>query len=164
MDYREIRLLLSKYWEGETTLEDERELTAFFTVHANGLPGDLEDAAPLFRFYGKASLQTTADFEGPWQTAANRTQPTPKILKLLRHYWEYAAIILLMLASVWVFQPGNTPPTQSVAIQDTYQDPEQAMIATQKALEVLAANLNKGKEGMQKLALFHEAQEKIGGE
>ncbi|WPQ60054.1 hypothetical protein SIO70_17065 [Chitinophaga sancti] len=51
MEYNEIRGLLTRYWEGETSLEEEDLLRSFFAENRQGLPADLQEAAPLFGYF-----------------------------------------------------------------------------------------------------------------
>ena len=46
MEQKEIKALLEKYWEAETTLEEERQLAAYF--RQSGLPAELEPMRELF--------------------------------------------------------------------------------------------------------------------
>ena len=55
MSIREIEELLGKYYEGDTTVDEERRLREFFTRQE--IPGHLLSHAPLFR----------------WQTQEQRT-------------------------------------------------------------------------------------------
>lgn len=165
MDYREIRILLERYWDGKTSVEDEKKLKDFFSEHHSGLPDDLKRVADLFGFFANESIITTGDISLPdresliWEDAINeRKTGKKKIVLWMRHYWQYAAIFLLLLGSVLWFQPDS-----DTKIQDTYQRPEQAYATTQKALQLIATTLNNSKEQMQKLALFKKAQEKVTG-
>lgn len=165
MDYREARVLLNKYWEAETTLEEERKLKVFFASHEEQLPTDLSEAAPLFNFYHEEAAVKMPEWEAPspWESKKGTVIRQGR-LRIARNYWEYAAIFVLVLSSIWLLRPTAHNADKQVAVQDTYDDPQQAMIATQKALEILASNLNKGKNEMQKLALFNEARQKVEGE
>ncbi len=52
MDSKHIEALLEKYWNAETSLEEEKELHEFFG--GTNMPDHLKEAAELFRssFYG----------------------------------------------------------------------------------------------------------------
>lgn len=164
MDFHEAERMLDKYWQGETTLEEERRLKDFFRENTGTLPDTLKEAAPLFDFYeGSAGIMAPA-ITGPWDGEHKKTVGMRATWRVLRSYWEYAAIFILILASVWIIRPAPKTTSQPVAVQDTYTDPQEAMAATQKALALLSANLNRGKEEMTKLALFNEAQQKVSGE
>lgn len=48
MDYKYIEQLLERYWQAETSLEEERILRAFFAQEQ--LPADMERLRPLFSY------------------------------------------------------------------------------------------------------------------
>lgn len=48
MDYKYINQLLDRYWQGETTLEEEAILRTFFSQE--DIPAELQQYAPLFRY------------------------------------------------------------------------------------------------------------------
>lgn len=160
MDYREVRELLEKYWQGESTLVEEKQLRDFFSLHKEDLPPDLQQVAELFHFYEEEAAQRMGDISLP-DTDHLQAKRNSKITGLKR-YWKYAAIFILLSGSMLWYQSAThqSKNTNSVAA-NTYEDPEKAFEVTQKALQILAANLNKGKEGMQKIAFFHEAEQKV---
>lgn len=164
MDYREAGQLLDKYWKAETTLEEEQQLKNFFRSQTGALPPGLSEAAPLFGFYHEEATRKIPGMAAPWEQENKTAAKKPGRLRIWRNYWEYAAIFVLVLSSMWILRPTSPPPGRQAAVQDTFDDPQQAMEATQKALEILAANLNKGKNEMQKLSLFNEARQKVNGE
>src|SRR5579864_8609997 len=49
MDSKPIEALLEKYWNAETTLEQEQELREFF--QGDEVPENLNEAAILFRYF-----------------------------------------------------------------------------------------------------------------
>ena len=68
-----IEELLNKYFEGETSCEEERELRHFFTQGI--VPEHLKEYSPLFAFLEKENRQAkTTD-----------TKPATKQRKLRRH-------------------------------------------------------------------------------
>lgn len=157
MDYNKIRALLEKYWEAATSLEEEAELRDFFVAHQHALPEDLREAAPLFRYYHQESVR-----ELPAEPAA-RVVPMTKT-RPWQHWMKYAAVLLIMAGIGYSVQQQQVKHDQLVVAEfgeDTYQDPEVAYKETQKALQLLARNLNKGTEQVEKLSYFNEATEKI---
>lgn len=156
MAYKEIRELLDRYWEGTSSLEEERRLRDFFRSATGALPEDLEEVAPLFAYFGEEAEHVPAPaLRLPWRRG--------RFLRLLAGAWEYAALVLIVAgAALWTLRPA-TPQPPAQAIEDTYQNPIEAFKTTQKALALMGAQLNLGKEQMAKLALFYEAQEKVSG-
>src|ERR1700712_5746131 len=100
MDYNNIRTLLEKYWEGETSLEEEAQLKRFFHDHPNDLPQDLQEAAPLFQYFEVAAHTTTLPGIEALTTAFTapaETTTTPVIkMKFLQHWRQYAAMLLMI--------------------------------------------------------------------
>jgi hypothetical protein len=157
MEYNKIRELLERYWEGESSLEDEVLLRSFFAVEHSNLPADLLEAQPMFRYFTEE---------------ANRALPVlpelelPPVIKMraLDHWMKYAAIFLIAVGLGYAarqFQVKQQRIDIVLAQKDTYDDPEKAFAATQKALQLLAKNLNKGTTKVQKLSYFNEATERI---
>ncbi|MCD6090571.1 MAG: hypothetical protein J7J72_03660 [Bacteroidales bacterium] len=63
MDYREIKTLLEKYLEGESSIQEEDELKRFFNENEN-IPEELLFAKKLFRFFGdEKTIEYTKEFE-----------------------------------------------------------------------------------------------------
>lgn len=158
MDYNKIRALLEKYWEAATSLEEEEQLREFFVTHQQPLPDDLREAAPLFRYF-----QLEIDQELPAEPAA-RVVPITKKASPWQHWMKYAAVLLIMAGIGYSIQQQREKQYQLIVAdfgEDTYQDPEVAYKETQKALQLLARNLNKGTEQIEKLSYFNEATDKI---
>ena len=57
MEYNEIRRLLDRYFDGETTLDEEQALRRFFASTAD-VPADLRYAAPMFAYAAEKRTQT----------------------------------------------------------------------------------------------------------
>jgi hypothetical protein len=157
MDYNKIRTLLEKYWEAATSLEEEAQLRDFFVTHQHTLPEDLREAAPLFRYYHQESVRELPAIQEARVTSISKTRPW-------QHWMKYAAVLLIMAGIGYSLQQQRVKHDQLIVSEfgeDTYKDPEVAYKETQKALQLLARNLNKGTEQMEKLSYFNEATDKI---
>lgn len=162
MNYREVREVLKKYWDGESSLEEEQQLKEFFSAPAEDLPEDLKSDAALFQFYEKEGSQSAEDIPLPWDSIPEmEIRHGNRFIELMKQSWKYAALFILILASVWVLRQGAKTTPVATTQQDTFRDPAKAMEATQQALQILAANLNKGKKQMEKIALFNQAEELV---
>lgn len=159
MTLPEARNILEKYWEGESTLEEEEQLKHFFYTHSgDSLPADMQQAAELFSFYEEESGRTTEDIPLPEIEAEKKKQ----LLSSQRSWWKYAAAVILLLAGVSFYFYANQPAETSEQVtQITAQERLHAFKTTEKALKLMSGNLNKGKEEMQKLAIFDEVQHAI---
>jgi hypothetical protein len=161
MTSREAQKLLKKYWKGESTADEEKQLKAFFRIHRrDSLPPDLQQAAELFSFYLKESERTTDDIPLP-EIEAEKQDKTRNWVK---PWWKYAAVFILILTGLLSYRfAKQQTPKNAPASQYTSQNTSQVFETTQKALQIAAGNLNKGKAEMQKLAYFSEAQQQIAG-
>lgn len=73
MDYKYIEQLLEKYWECETTLQEEDILRVFF--QQKDLPAHLRSYQPLFECYRKqAGQKLPADFEKRMMDSIGQTE------------------------------------------------------------------------------------------
>ncbi|RFM33866.1 hypothetical protein [Chitinophaga silvisoli] len=190
MEYNEIREILSRYWEGETSLEEEDLLRSFFAGNRQELPADLLEAAALFGYFvaegeremtvfEELDLREVEDMDGlengsvaeipvleeqPEKTTGVVTMPRP-----YQHWMKYAAVLLLGVGLAYsgrqfkVKEQEMSDHSMAEALNkaDTYDDPKEAYAATKKALELLAKNLNKGTAQAKKIAYFNEATEII---
>ncbi|HEY0273705.1 MAG TPA: hypothetical protein VGC22_11010, partial [Chitinophaga sp.] len=93
--------------------------------------------------------------------------PAPVIkMGFLRNWMQYAALLAIALGIGYGIQrhvEAERPPHRNERSfrQDTFDDPKEAYAETQKALQLLARNLNKGKQEMAKLNYFNEATDKV---
>ena len=160
MDYKRIEALLDKYWEAETTLEEEQELIRFFTEEE--VPTHLSEAAQVFRYF---ALQKTPKINDPSFDervigAENVTAP-PHKTKVIR--WDLKRALNIAAAVGGVVVASFIIRNQIVVDQasDTFDDPKVAFEETKKALELLSTKLNKGKEEAMKIRTINDAQEKV---
>lgn len=97
----DIQALLDRYWEGETTLDEERQLKAFFS--AGNIPEAFQTLAPYFQ-----ALKA----EHAVQLPGNR-QPTP-MRRPLRWFRFAAAAVIAVLVTAgafwWMREPAQSTP------------------------------------------------------
>ena len=63
MDSKHAEQLLEKYWNCETSLEEEQQLRAYFRT--NDIPASMKDTAELFRYFDQESGRSVGkDFDG----------------------------------------------------------------------------------------------------
>lgn len=171
MEYKEIRQLLKKYWEAETSLEEEALLQAFFAAHAGEeLPEDLREAAPLFAYFGLEQELSLPEEEISWPDF-KEIPPMQvvrggavKTIRPWQHWMKYAAVLLMVAGIGYSVQRAHIKHVEStapLAQRDTYDDPEKAFAEAQRALALVAKNLNKGTRQMEKLTYFNEATDRI---
>jgi hypothetical protein len=108
MKYEQIEALLNKYWEAETSLEEERLLKQYFNsadVDARHLT-----IAPMFKAVKEAQTEQLATLQPFMTVHSRRTQ---------WYQWTAAAsAVLLLSAAGWWWNQQKTP-VQSLATQQT---------------------------------------------
>lgn len=159
MEQTEIRALLEKYWQAETTVEEERVLAEF--LEQPEIPADLE---PLRGFFAwrkeEAAVRPGADFDRLMLARiaemedSGRTFAKDGVIPGFSFRFAAAAAIVVclgigLLIPIISRVPGR-PAATATTITDTYTDPQQALEAVRKALLVASARINEGKHITQK--------------
>lgn len=121
-----IEELIEKYWEAETSLEEERELKALLRTTAG-----FEEEKALFGIVDDFKTEMPQHLQFP----------TEKPARTIRMQWlGWAASVAMLAGSIWVWQD--------------YEQKKQEELAYQQVMEALALiqnNLSKGQEQMQPL-------------
>lgn len=160
---REIGQLLEKYWNCETSLEEEQQLRSYF----NGpqVPEQLKDAAELFRFFEAERIRSLEEnFDSEVMRKVKKTERTGKVVSMVR--WvqvaRIAAGVLVMVAATY-FVRNEVMKSNPGTIPGEITDPQQALEETKKALMMISKSFGKAKEGAGKINMFNEAEQKISG-
>ena len=97
MDYKYIEQLLERYWEGETTLQEEAILRAFFSQE--DVPANLMKYKLLFNC-GLQEESLDDDFDVRILSCIGQEEPKAKIVTLasrLKPLFKAAAIVAILL-------------------------------------------------------------------
>ena len=144
MNSEEIKRLLEKYYEGETTSGEELLLKKFFSM--DNVPQDLRSDQEIFRYYIQATVipEPSADFEKKIISAIDNEDKNPGRFKRKRLYVTLSGIAaaMIILAGSYFFFINRSEP------RDTYSDPEVAYAETMKILYKVSARLNQGTKAL----------------
>lgn len=139
MKKREIKDLLQRYFEGETTLEDERKLEAYFQL------GDVaEELKEYAEFFGGISELTAVAGESTIEDDVmdyileNEHQEKTKYRSMWRIVTGIAASIIIILGGVLMYEQQQKP------FKDTFDDPEVAYAYAEQTLKFVGSKYNKG--------------------
>src|SRR5579863_1016734 len=153
MEQVKIRALLEKYWQAETSVEEERVLAQF--CRQPEIPADLERVRGLFKWREEeAALRPGADFDSRMLRRITEMEGGGGVVPGFAIRFAAAAAIILCLGIgllVPLISPGPgsvaTAPYEKMRIieKDTYTDPNQALAAVRRALLVASVRLNEGK-------------------
>ncbi len=132
----QIEQLLEKYWNGETTLDEEKTLKAYFERHPE---------APEAQYFRKI--------------ASDRVRLPDKVFihpgrKVRRAWLSIAAAVLIALISLpFIFQQQTKVDPYAV------DDPREAFEITRASLMMISKGLNKGKTYTYELTKLADARE-----
>jgi len=101
MDYKYIKQLLERYWNGETTLEEEDILRTFFSQ--TDIPAELESVKPLFAYQAAETKEDVLgdDFDEKLLNIIDETEAvkarTIPFTQRLMPLFKAAAIVAIIL-------------------------------------------------------------------
>ncbi len=137
--HKKIETLLEKYFDGLTTIADEKELTNYFL--SSNVAQHLQQYQSIFGFYDQAKTEKFV-----------RVLPLKPPAKQLK--WLSIAASILILFGIGSFFYFNAD-LQKTADLGTFDNPETALIETQKQLFLISENINKGYKSV---AIINEYQ------
>lgn len=154
MNFKEIEDLLEKYFDGKTTLAEEKQLREYFNTEE--IPPHLAVHADLFRYFAIAGKEeiTDPEFEEKFLSSISETPVIPLYSrkKRLAYIMGIAAGVLLLVGLFFTFREEIFRKSAS----DTYSDPALAYAEARKALLMVSVNLNTGLDRMQHLSNFEK--------
>lgn len=156
MEPGRLKELLERYWQGETTLEEEAELKKYFNSEISA--GE-NSADALFRYLQeeqKVSLSKSFD-ERIQESIITRKQPVRWLYPLVK----IAAALLITFSVLYFFVSNRKPRTIAFNETDTYDDPQQAYLETRKALLLISNHLNAGKDYIDEVGRLNKAEQLI---
>lgn len=151
--------LLERYWEGESSVDDENTLKAYFA--SNEVSPTHAMYSDLFGFFNDQAAIAYPSTNEP--TVHRPVETTVKNLSIKRYIYAIAAVFVLTICSVVVMKnmmPEHTPELKASLVREI-EDPEEALEVTKQALAMLSSNFRKStqkvKENMgelEKASLF----------
>ena len=164
MDYNLIRSLLEKYWNCETSLEEEAILRKYFSEEKD-IPDDIKTYIPLFQYFRSGKeVSLGEDFDEKVLARLPQDERSSKH-RYLSVYYKIAAAVILLLFLVTIHQRFIAVKEKAiVVVQDTFDDPQKALEETKKTLMLVSEKWNKGKSNLGKLSEFNKAEKIIRNE
>ncbi len=160
MDSKQLEQLLEKYWNTETSLEEEKELRDFF--RGETIPEQFKETAELFRYFDhqKKVRLNEPSFDGDVARKINATRPAAKTVKMYYNYARIAAGVAVVIAATY-FVGQEVRKSYPAEVTDTYSDPKLAFEETKKALMMLSKGFGKARHETEKIKMFNEAEQKV---
>ena len=159
MDSEKIDELLNKYWNCETSLEEEQQLHEYF--RQSSVPEQLKETAALFRYFDEHKEKSLSD--GSFEKDVLKKLQAPKKSKmasLVSNTMRIAAGIIVLVMAIW-FVRLEVRKSRPAQVEDTYDDPKIAFEETKKALMMISRSFGVAEEQARKINLFNEAQKDI---
>ena len=150
MELIKIEYLLEKYFQGETSIEEEKELRTYFS--SSDVAQHLEQYKAIFGYYTLAKEQQFTSQVPQLPKAGNKKRNAT--------WLSLAASVVVLLGIGTYFYHNYDDATNSPNL-GTYDDPEEAFRATQKALSLLSSNVNVGIESVQYIQVYQTTKDKI---
>jgi hypothetical protein len=145
MESDKIDLLIEKYFQGETSTTEEKDLKNYFS--GLDVAQHLEQYTPLFGYFSQAK-------EHEFQ------QEIPLPSKKRNVAWLSIAASVVILLGIGTYTYMNNNAVQSTNL-GTYDDPEVAFKETQKALALLSTHVNTGIESVQYIETYEHSKNLI---
>ncbi|NOY37627.1 MAG: hypothetical protein GXO83_08630 [Chlorobi bacterium] len=147
MEMKDLRERLKRFYNGQSSPEEEQELIRFFS--GEDIPEEFAAEKELFRYLASAKSSEVPDgFEKKMaryvDTLAEGKSTFRRLMPLYARIAGIAAGIALLVVAYFGFI--HNP------VKDTYSDPALAYAETQKALLYVSQNLNRGTREMKMLA------------
>lgn len=156
MDYNQLEALIKKYWDCETSLEEEERLREWFRTHE--VPERFRETAKLFSYFDEQKQKATGEHFDK-QLVKKLNAPKGKTVSLLQTSLRIAAGIAVVAAAIFFVQQEIQDKPDMAAIED----PQKAFEETKKALMMISKGFNSAEEQAKKINVLNEAEDKVKG-
>ena len=157
MDSKKLEELLQKYWDCETSLEEEQQLREYFK--GNDIPELGKEAAVLFNYFEQQKNKAVNE-QFDESVLGQLKKPKGKVTNLVQTSLRIAAGVAVVVAAVF-FVRQEIRKGDAVAMEDTFDDPQKALEETKKALMMISKGFGRAEQQAKKINLLNEAQDKI---
>jgi hypothetical protein len=144
MELDKIETVLEKYFQGETSIAEEKELRVYFS--SSDVAQHLEHYKPMFVYF---SVEKEQKFE----------REVPLLAKKRYVAWlSIAASIVVLFGIIIIVFTEDKAMNKELG---TYDDPEVALKETQKALAMLSSQVNVGIESVTYIKEYENTKNKV---
>jgi len=158
MDSKKLEELLQKYWDCETSLEEQQQLREYFC--SVNVPEQWKETAALFHYFEQQKQKSVNEQFDRTMLGRIKTSPKGKVTNLVQTSLRIAAGVAVLVAAVF-FVRQEIRNNDAVAMEDTFDDPKKALEETKKALLMISKGFGRAEQQAKKINLLNEAQEKI---
>ena len=149
MNIEAIKRLVEKYFEGETSLQEEAQLVEYF--NGDEIVAELKHYQPLFQFFkAEKSILLNESVAGK-VLAVGKPIKTLHILRGSGMFWRAAAAVFILgISSYFITKQFENPNRKCVAdncrvkVYDETDDPQKAFEEVEAALKLVSKKMKKG--------------------
>lgn len=157
MDLKTLDILLEKFYDGQTTEDEELRLKTYFA--GNDVPEKYANEQAYFDFI-KKSKEATILPEGFHDEVEKLIEKqNTKVVPLKKYLHTVLAIAASVIFVVYlaVFFQSDSEKMAKTETKDTFDNPREAYEATKKALMLISNNMNKGAEKLESLEVLDKS-------
>ena len=163
MDLKKIKALLERYYEGESTLNEEKILRDYFS---NKIIDDeliAEKDIFLYQIHENDELNKIPDISSKiWNTLNKKEVDKTKVKRNLGLiYLRIAASIIILVGSFFLLKNQVFDENRNIQFTDTYDNPEIAYQQAKETLLYVSAILNNGTDHLAPLEKINEGTQKL---
>lgn len=143
MELLKYKILLEKYFEGSSSLDEEKTLKLFLqSYHGDDI--DLNEGKQILSAFDEEKAHTIdIDFE----TLINKN-PTRKIKQIYVVVSGIAASLIIGFSLLFLLQTNNSPVVYAYINGQPITNKEVAIEKSKQALAILSTKLNRGTNGL----------------
>jgi hypothetical protein len=159
MDSNKIDALLQKYWNCETSLEEEQQLRDYFK--SGNIPDQQKETAALFRYFELQKKKSISDVSFDAKILSKTSKAGKGVfMKVAYNTMRIAAGVAVLVVAVWFIRNEVRKDTPQ-AMVDTYDDPKLALEETKKALLMISKGFGRAEKETKKINMLNKAKEEI---
>ena len=140
MESKKFNELISRYWGGDSTLEEEQQLRSYLNTEEGKLK--YPEESTMFGFFSMQREIETSITEFPIEKL---DKPKVRTLNSLSFVRNIAAALLILLGGNFVLNNISVPP-EKTQLADNWrevEDPKEALKITKQALALLSNKVDK---------------------
>ncbi|RTY74770.1 hypothetical protein [Flavobacterium sp. LS1R10] len=154
MESDKVEGLLKKYFQGATTLAQEKELRDYFS--SQDIASHLQQYASLFDCFAVAKEQQNMNKTPVFEVVMAKNKNKKGNLG-----WVSIAASVVVLMGIATYVLFDLDATKENTNLGTYEDPEAAFRATQKELSLLSKNVNIGIKSVQYIEEYQTVKNRV---
>lgn len=149
--------LIEKYWNAETSIEEEKELKARLAESDDEAHEELKGLLSHFETEAKVALDASFDEQILAMIEEKSEAKVVSFNTYFKRYASMAAAVLVMAISTVMFVQNQ----QTYTSEDTFDTPEEAYAALKEQLMMVSNLMNKGNKTVNELSTLGTAADEL---